>query len=180
MDTVSSENLKNYFQTIDLKDFIRLQKLEGDYYFERVSSADKGIDSSQWPAKNISLRKNWFKDFFLPESQRLYQLFEEEFIIFNRNGLSGKWRLRGWEFLLAVDEFIKKYPDIVALNCVDNLVCSSYLVLIPRISEQGFFGTTVIYIPQNGEPCEFFLDPDDLNNVVKRIQTIQSLFIYEA
>ena len=70
------------------------------------------------------------------------------------------WEYQEAELQSAVETWAKDYPDDVRIaGCDDTYFMSSDLVLIEHQSKNKYMGTTVVYIPQRGEPAEFFLYP---------------------
>ena len=66
--------------------------------------------------------------------------------------------------MCKVQKYAEKHPEIVLATCDDSHCMTSTIVLIPhRDSDEGprsgYWGTRVIFVPQNGQqPAEFFLD----------------------
>lgn len=87
----------------------------------------------------------------------------------------GKWNLTGYEFMVAVEKWAKKFPnDVQIIGCDDDSFMSSNLVLIEHKSEKAFMGTTVVYIPQNNGPVQqFFLYPGHLENFLDVLTIIK-------
>lgn len=71
---------------------------------------------------------------------------------------SGEFKDVGYDLMLAVEEWAKRYPDDVAIvRCDDAYHTGSDLVLISHKDGRQYWGTTVVFLPQNGIPTQFFL-----------------------
>jgi len=80
----------------------------------------------------------------------------------------------GYKAMGRVDKFASKHTDMISLRCDDSYFCSSRLYLIPHETNDRFMGTTVFYIPQcTGEQNQFFLYPDDLDDLIVELKKIQ-------
>lgn len=116
---------------------------------------------------------------------KLWRRFVKEFIN-TENGVpvnppSDKWKYFGYDMMERVAEFAKKYPEIKIGRCDDSCHSGSNIVFIPhrdklaKKKEDKYWGTTVIVIPQcDGQyPCEFFLDPDHRNQLLKTLKGLK-------
>lgn len=71
------------------------------------------------------------------------------------------WKYSGYKMLQHVEKFAKKHPEVVLLSCDDSYNAGSGIVLIPHRTQEEYWGTTMVIIPQcTGEPpLEMFLYP---------------------
>lgn len=86
-------------------------------------------------------------------------------------------KLLGYDLMLAVEKWAKKWPNDVIINCVDDdFHMGSNLIFILHKSKKSFFGTTVIPIMQKGDPAiRYFMYPGHLNEIMKTLQKIQKI-----
>lgn len=76
-----------------------------------------------------------------------------------RNG-DGTWNARGVELAMMVERFKREYPSHVRIvRCDDELHQTSHLVLVEHKTRESYMGTSVLLIPQTGDPVTFFLYP---------------------
>jgi hypothetical protein len=101
----------------------------------------------------------------IKQMHRLWHKFEKRFI------RDGKWKCKGYEFMVAVDKFAAKNPEVVVTDCDDNSFCGSSIALIPH---KGM-GISVVIIPQYGEPCCIFLYPNHATQLVTELGRIMSV-----
>ena len=54
----------------------------------------------------------------------------------------------GHEASAWAEKFIKKNPEILIVSCDDDYHCSSDIYLIPHEDKKGYWGTTIMFVPQ--------------------------------
>jgi len=79
----------------------------------------------------------------------------------------------GYSYWLRVKEWAKGHPSVVETGCDDTMFMSSSLFLIPHRSKYKHMGTTVMFIPQCGDPVEFFLYPEHMNQLIPALQGVR-------
>ena len=102
---------------------------------------------------------------------RIYWAFKKKFV-----NDDGTFVYQGYDFSRKVVKFAKKYPEITITSCDDSMHMSSDLVLIPHENDKEYCGTTVVYIPQAGEPAELFLYKHHTNDLVEVLSKIAKKF----
>ena len=123
--------------------------------------------------------KKWYKvaDTELLDVHLVWRSFAKKFIRVK----DGKrvWELRGYPFIQAVEKWAKKFPQSVRIvGCDDYFFTSSVLVLIEHRAVGNwktaqYMGTSLVIIPQNGEPLQVFLYPCDTIPLIKALQDIR-------
>lgn len=118
----------------------------------------------------------------------VYHKFLKKFTKIIRTGKSRKiggkqyyftkeeWRWTGYAMMRKVAEWAKQFPDYIEITrCDDDWHAGSDLVLIQHKDKKGYFGTTIVYIPQcTGEkPIRFFLYECHRKNLIKALQNIK-------
>lgn len=79
----------------------------------------------------------------------------------------------GYQALARMDKFSRENPDIITVGCDDSFHSGSTLYLIPHKTEEEYWGTSVLYIPQNGGDRNlFFLYPCHLKELLKALNRI--------
>lgn len=73
----------------------------------------------------------------------------------------------GYIALGRMDRFCRENPDMRRVDCDDSFHTSSTLYMVPHKSEEEYWGTSILYIPQNGDKNNFFLYPEHLKNLLK-------------
>lgn len=84
--------------------------------------------------------------------------------------------LSGYELIVKVERWAKKYPDDVRLVSVDDKhFAGSLLVLIEHRTKTQYMGTSAIIIPQcTGEaPLQFFLYPEHRRALLAALTSIE-------
>jgi len=86
------------------------------------------------------------------------------------------WRLSGYDFMEAIEEYAKTHPDIKVIGCDDLMHMSSDIVLIPHKSDGSYWGTTVLYIAQCGgePPVCFFLYPSHNTDLITALLGLEA------
>lgn len=84
------------------------------------------------------------------------------------------WKYTGWELIVAIEKWAKKYPDDVFQATVDD---SSYmgsrLFFIVHRNRISYHGTTVFYAPQDGQGAGyFFMYPGHRASVEEALQRV--------
>jgi hypothetical protein len=75
-------------------------------------------------------------------------------------GAAGRqWKWEGHELIQEVTKWAKKHPTVLITRCDDDCACGSRLVLIPCESAREYWGTSMVFIPQNGHPAVIHLYP---------------------
>lgn len=83
----------------------------------------------------------------------------------------GDSKLRGYDLMKLVEKWAKKFPTVDIVSCDDDYHMGSYLVVIPHENTSEYWGTTIVFIPQNGkDPSTFFLYPGHAKEFLKVIQ----------
>ncbi len=80
-----------------------------------------------------------------------------------------QYKLRGYKFMVAVEQFARHNLSVVLCQCDDSAHTGSLIVLIPHETEDEYWGTTVVTIPQHDEPSEMFLYPHHLKGVLSAL-----------
>ena len=83
----------------------------------------------------------------------------------------------GYELMKRVRSWAVKHPSVKLVVVDDSFFTSSLLVLIPHENEYDYMGTTVVFIPQNGVPVEFFLYERHLQNLQLALKAISKLHL---
>lgn len=87
-----------------------------------------------------------------------------------------KWKYIGYDLMVKVNRWARKYPqDVKITRCDDNVHAGSDIVYINhRVDNKKWFGTTVVVIPQctGEEPMRFFLYPQHHKEMVKALSVI--------
>lgn len=79
-------------------------------------------------------------------------------------------KLVGYEKMLKIEEWAKKFPEVKICYCDDNHSASSMLVIIPHPT----YGITTIYVPQlTYDKDYFFLNPTRLKEYINALQSIE-------
>lgn len=99
---------------------------------------------------------------------KVYHDFSDKFM----DGL--KFNDSGYTLMWDVEKWAAEYPDDVHLITADDgMATSSLMVLIEHKTEEVFYGTTVISIPQNtGNPCELFLSQWGIKELLSALTDI--------
>jgi hypothetical protein len=98
------------------------------------------------------------KDMHHMAIHKLFHKFLKEFAA----DATGRFKWSGWELMQKICKFAERHPECILLPCDDNYHASSDTLLIPHEDEYEYWGTTAIIVPQNGEPVEIFMYPDEL------------------
>ena len=122
-----------------------------------------------WYKLNNYLKKWYFK-------------LKPGFIIVNGKFVEGKRKYKtadiekvtGYTAMGRMDKFCRENPDIKWAGCDDTLFTGSTLYFVPHKDKDKYWGTTVIYVPQNGDNNNFFLYPDHLKNMIKVLTEIDN------
>jgi len=85
-------------------------------------------------------------------------------------------KITGYQALSRMDKFCQKNPDIISIGCDDSLHTGSSLYLIPHESSEEYWGTSVLYIPQNGDKNLFFLYPHHLKSLLKALNDLDKKY----
>lgn len=88
--------------------------------------------------------------------------------------------LSGYELIVKVERWAKKYPDDVRLVSVDDShFAGSLLVLIEHRTKTQYMGTSAIIIPQcTGEaPIQFFLYPGHRRELMRALASIEKVAV---
>ncbi len=85
-------------------------------------------------------------------------------------------KIIGYQALSRMDKFCQKNPDIIQIGCDDSFNTGSSLYLIPHETPEQYWGTSVLYIPQNGDRNLFFLYPSHLKNLLKALSDIDKKY----
>lgn len=87
------------------------------------------------------------------------------------------WKLKGFEFMEAVEEWVKTHPEVQIVGVDDDHHSSSSLVLVPHFDthRKDYWGTSVVYIPQcsGGEAVTFFLYPGHLEGLMDGFKALR-------
>lgn len=83
------------------------------------------------------------------------------------------WGKKGHDLMCAVERWARKYPSIKLVACDDYCHAGARLVLIPHEKNDEYWGTTVIFLQQFGDPAEFFLYPWHHESLLKEMMQIQ-------
>lgn len=87
---------------------------------------------------------------------------------------SGEFKDVGYDFMLAVEEWAKRFPDdVVIVRCDDSYHTCSDLVLISHQDGRQYWGTTVLFLPQNGFPSQFFLYEPNRKDLIKALTELR-------
>lgn len=83
----------------------------------------------------------------------------------------GNYKLTGYELMVAIARWAKRYPDDVRVtSCDDDYFMSSEVVYIQHRTHDSYMGTSVIFIPQKGDqPNEMFLYPHALEAMLRTL-----------
>lgn len=84
----------------------------------------------------------------------------------------------GDELITLLEKYVEENPDCKIVWCDDDHFTISMLLFLPHLGTKGYWGTTVIYVPQNsdgGEPRSFFMYPNHLNRLVKVACELQKI-----
>jgi hypothetical protein len=86
--------------------------------------------------------------------------------------LGVNFTLEGYDLMVAVKKWAKKYPkDVEIVGCDDNSFMCSYIVLIQHKDGQHFMGTTMVTISQNGDtPAVMFLYPSHAGDLIDALK----------
>lgn len=92
-----------------------------------------------------------------------------------------KWKYTGYDFMHRVEKYVKRHPEIKLCPCDDSFFASSTIAFIPHFDPEEnnkskrYFGTTVVVIPQcdGQQPCQFFLYPGHVENLLKELKKIE-------
>ncbi len=83
------------------------------------------------------------------------------------------WKLQGYDFMYAVEQYEKRNPEITVVGCDDAHFASSSIVLIPHKSQKRYMGTTMLIIPQLvGEITQVFLYPGHADALIEALRTL--------
>lgn len=83
-------------------------------------------------------------------------------------------KYRGWDLIEKIRVWAKDYPDDVKMVTVDdNAHATSILCLIEHKTECDYMGTTVIYAGQCGDAVEFFLYPENTNELISVLTALK-------
>jgi hypothetical protein len=94
----------------------------------------------------------------------------------DEDGIFNIFDLDGYPAMCMVDEYVEKHPEIKICRCDDSYFSGSDLILIPHPT----MGITVLYIPQNsGIASEFFLYPNDIDELIIALKEIKEEFLGE-
>lgn len=88
-----------------------------------------------------------------------------------------KYSFIGYDLMLRVEKWAKKYPrEVRCLYIDDSYFCNSSLVLVEHRHARAYMGTTAVVIPQcTGEsPMEFFLYPGDRNALIAALTAVRA------
>lgn len=111
-------------------------------------------------------RKEWKTT---TDIHRVWHAFQKKFM--TEGGFN--FKTEGYALMVAVEQWAKRYPnDVQVTGCDDSYHSGSDLVLIEHKTENSYMGTTVVVIPQNGSPCEFFLYPGHRKDLQHALQVI--------
>ncbi len=81
--------------------------------------------------------------------------------------------LLGYELMNAVEAWAEKFPTVTIISCDDDFHMGSILVFIPHEDGKDYWGTTVVFIPQNRDkPSRFFLYPGNAEEMLKVLRKI--------
>lgn len=87
-----------------------------------------------------------------------------------------KFRWKGHELMERVREWAKEHPSVRIGTCDDDYHMSSSLVVIPHEEEHSYFGTSIIFIPQNGRtPSRIFLYRWGLQDLQRNLEYVMEL-----
>ena len=88
-------------------------------------------------------------------------------------GGKGEWKLKGYDFMYAVEKYAEKNPEITVVGCDDAHFASSSIVLVPHKTGDYYMGTTMLIIPQLvGEIVEVFLYPGHADALIEALKTL--------
>ena len=83
-------------------------------------------------------------------------------------------KLFGYEAMCRAKKFTEKHPEILTVDCDDNWSASSDIFLIPHEGDKGYWGTTMLFMPQcTDEQNIICLYPGHLNSLIKSLQELQ-------
>jgi len=80
----------------------------------------------------------------------------------------------GYDAMCRAEKYASKHKEIIVVGCDDAVFASSDIVLVPHEDNDGYWGTTVLFIPQcTTDKGQFFLYPNHLNNLLEVLQKIK-------
>jgi len=88
------------------------------------------------------------------------------------DGDTDQFKTSGITAMDAMERFADKHPAVLMCGCDDRMSMSSRIALIPHRTETEYWGTTVVVLPQCGEPVEFFLYPESLSRLLEALEIL--------
>lgn len=133
-----------------------------------------GLQTGRVPTKTEQkkMREDFKKDEqYNKKMHHVYHTFIKRFYDDGKN----QWKLTGYAFMVAVEKWARRHPEVIVNRCDDRISAGSRLVLIPHKVNKRYWGTTVIFIPQcSGEnPTEIFLYPSHKTDLIKSLHSLQ-------
>lgn len=85
------------------------------------------------------------------------------------------FKLKGYQLSDAVERWAARQPEgmVRIASCDDDHFTTSILVFIQHQTADEYMGTTVVYIPQNGDPATFFMYSGHLKELQDTLQAIR-------
>ena len=126
----------------------------------------RSLERKATPGERAFHKQNCYALYKPMSIHKVWHDFRKRFM---KKGSITEFKWSGYDLILRVERWAKKYPDDVRICSVDDShFCGSYLVLIesknkntqPVYEPFRYMGTNVVFIPQcSGEsPIQFFLE----------------------
>ncbi len=113
-----------------------------------------------------------------PRKPHVHTVWHEFQRRFKKNGHGeNEYRLIGYDLMVSVEKWAKKYPrEVRCVGIDDSYFASSLLLLVEHRHSRGYMGTTAVVIPQctGDKPMEFFLYPNDRNSLIAALVNIRA------
>lgn len=116
------------------------------------------------------------KDFFGIDTglHKLYWEFRNSVI--NKDEV---FKVTGYPLLKKAEAFAKKHVDdgVRITNCDDDVHASSSVLYIPHETRNEYWGTSLVIIPQMGNPAIIFLYPRHASKMIEVLSEINNRFV---
>ncbi len=85
-----------------------------------------------------------------------------------------KFVCEGYKLICLIEKWSRKHPTVRQCTVDCNSHAGATLFFIPHETEDEYWGTSVIYVPQFDPPAQFFLYPGHLDGLLEVLKGIKS------